>query len=134
MTDLSEQDKAAITQLWTEYGRALDRSDPEAIAALYAPDGDMTGIDGSHVEGPSAIASAYAAALEQKYADLSLSDVELGTPRSVGPGAALMNATWRVHGLEPEPFPVRATFVVRKEPEGWRYVAARFAAPRASVA
>lgn len=127
MTQLSEQDAAAIAQLWADYDDAFARGDAAGIAALYAEDGDMIGVDGSHVVGPAAITAAYEGAFTAKYVDVSLRDMELGAPRAVAPGVALVNSTWTVHGLGAEPFRVHSTFLVRKDEQRWRYVAARFA-------
>ena len=53
--------------------------------------------------------------------------VSQGEPTSVE-NVAIINGTWMVHGLKPEPVRVRSTMILRRDPEGWRYVAARFMA------
>jgi uncharacterized protein (TIGR02246 family) len=136
MSDLSDADAAAIERLWTEYGRAVGAGDTGAIAGLFTSDGDMIAIDGTHARGPDGIASYYDGTLAGALKGASIQDVELARPRPLGRDAALMNATWMVHGLAPKPFRVRTTFLVVREATGWRYAAVRFAAaqPRPSVA
>lgn len=128
MAELSQQNATAITQLWSDYGAAFARGDASAIAALFARDGDLTAVDGTRADGPEAIAAYYRDELLRKHEGVTLHSIELDPPRDVSTDVALMNATWLVHGVRPEPFRVRTTFVVRREPNGWRYVAARFAA------
>ena len=48
-----------------------------------------------------------------------------------GADVALMNGTWLVHNIRREPVRVRSTLVMRRDPDGWRYVAARFMAAKA---
>lgn len=40
---------------------AVDRNDPDGLAALFAPDGVLVRPDGSRLEGPDAVRAAYAA-------------------------------------------------------------------------
>jgi uncharacterized protein (TIGR02246 family) len=132
MSDLSPSDQTAIAALWTEYGSALGAGDVESVAALYTPDGDMIAVDGTHAIGREAIAAYYREQLAGRFRGASLQDVEFVPPRRLGADAALMNASWMVHGLEPAPFRVRTTFVVRRAASGWRFAAVRFAAARTS--
>jgi hypothetical protein len=54
--------------------------------------------------------------------------VEFDPPRAITRDVALINGMWTVHNLGPEPVPVRSTLIVRRDADGWRYVAARFMA------
>lgn len=126
---LTTEDQAAIRALWAEYGAAVGRRDPAGAAALFTSDGDGLAIDGELLSGPKAIEEYYARKLPDQYANLSITDVDLSEARPIGSDLALVNGSWRVHGLNPEPFPVRSTFIVRREKDGWRYVAVRLMVP-----
>ncbi len=129
MTILTAEDQAAIGALWIEYGGAVGRRDAAAAAALFSSDGDALAIDGELLRGPKEVEEYYTRKLPGQYANLSITDVSLGEARSIGTDLALVNGTWRVHGLNPEPFPVRSTFIIRRERDGWRYVAVRLMVP-----
>ena len=130
MPTFSDQDSAVIMSLWEQYGQAFAAQDADSIAALFAPDGDLIGVEGRLVSGPEAIAEEYRNEFSRSFEGLSLRDVELHSPRPLNPHVGLMNGGWIVDGLASGPFQVRSTFVVRRDTEGWRYVAVRFAAAR----
>ena len=125
---MSNDGQVAIAHLWEEYGAAMARLDAAAAAALYARDADVIEIDGTLLNGPAEIEAYYARQLSGAYAKLSLSDVEFAAPRLLAQDVALVNGKWLVHGLGPQPIPVRSTLIVRRDPNGWRYAAARFMA------
>ena len=66
--------------------------------------------------------------LATEIATLKMTDVAFDLPRSISKDVAIINGSWMVHGLKPEPVRVRSTMILRRDPEGWRYVAARFMA------
>ncbi len=130
MPTLSDQDNAVIMKLWEQYGQAFAAQDADGIAALFAPDGDLIGVEGRLVSGPEAIAEEYRTEFSRSFEELSIRDVELDSSRPLSPQVGLMNGGWTVDGLASGSFRVRSTFVVRRDTEGWRYVAVRFAAAR----
>ena len=128
MTTLSANDQEAINTLWERYGEAMGNRDGAAAAALYSEDCDGIGIDGTVMHGRQEIAEYYATQLSGKYANLKMSEVAFDLPRSITDDVAIINGSWMVHGLKPEAVRVRSTMILRRDPEGWRYVAARFMA------
>jgi uncharacterized protein (TIGR02246 family) len=129
MPALSADDQAAINALWERYGEAItSNKDGAAAAALYSEDCEVVGIDGSLLRGRQEIADYYKVQLSGKYAKLKMSDVAFELPRAISDTVAIINGSWMVHGLKPEAVRVRSTMILRRDPEGWRYVAARFMA------
>lgn len=72
---------------------------------------------------PRSGCSGLSVALPGQYANVSITDVELADARAIGADLALVSGSWRVHGLNQDPFTVRSTFIVRRENDRWRYVA-----------
>ena len=128
MPALSADDQAAIASLWERMGEAVATKDGEAIGALYAEDADLVGTDGTVLHGRQQIADYYDVELHRKYANIEMTDVKFDLPRSISNDVAILNGTWIVHGLRPEAFRVRSTMIIRRDPEGWRYVATRYMA------
>ena len=128
MVTLSPEDLAAIGALWEKYGDAIGRKDAAAAAALFADDCDAIGLDGTVLKGRAEIREYYAHNLSGKYADLQITGVEFDAPRAVTADVAMMNGTWIVHNLQRDPVRVRSTLVMRRDHDGWRYIAARFMA------
>ena len=130
MSAFSDEDGVVIMKLWEDYGQAFGAQDADGIAALFAQDGDLIGLEGRLVSGPEAIAEFYRNEFSRSFEGLSLRDFEFDSPRPLSPQVALVNGGWIVDGLAGGSFRVRATFVVRRNTEGWRYVAVRLAAAR----
>jgi len=128
MSSLSADDQAAINSLWERYGEAMGNRDGSAAAALFSEDCDGIGIDGTVLHGREEIAEYYNVQLSGKYANLKMTDVAFDLPRSISDDVAIINGAWIVHGLKPEAVRVRSTMILRRDAEGWRYVAARFMA------
>ena len=128
MDTLTPHDLAAIGALWEKYGDAIGRKDAAAAAALYAEDCDGITLDGTVLTGRSEIRAYYDDNLSGKYANAQITDVEFDAPRAISGDVAMINGTWIVHHIRPQPVRVRSTLVVRRDPDGWRYVAARFMA------
>jgi uncharacterized protein (TIGR02246 family) len=127
MPALSADDQAAINTLWERYGEAMGNKDGAAAAALYSEDCDGIGIDGTILHGRQEIADYYNVQAHT-YAKLQMTEVAFDLPRSISDDVAIINGSWMVHGLKPEPVRVRSTMILRRDPDGWRYVAARFMA------
>jgi len=128
MVTLSPEDLAAIGALWETYGDAIGRKDAAAAAALFADDCDGVALDGTVLKGRAEIREYYAHNLSDKYANLQITGVEFDAPRAISADVAMMNGTWLVHNIQREPVRVHSTLVMRRDPGGWRYVAARFMA------
>jgi len=128
MSALSAADHAAITKLWERVGQAVGRKDGSAIGALYAEDADLIGIDGTVLHGRAAISDYYNIELHRKYANVQMTDVSFDPPRRLSGDVAILNGTWMVHGMRPEPVRVRSTMIVRRDDDGWHYVATRYMA------
>jgi len=74
------------------------------------------------------------AELAGPYRDFTVTDFAVEPPCALHPHVAIMNAHWRLHGFktvkgESAPTDVRATLIVRRDDEGWRYAVARFMVP-----
>ena len=128
MPALSADDQAAIAKLWERMGDAVGNKDGAAIGDLYAADCDLIGIDGTVLAGRQAIVEYYNVELHRKYAKVKMTDVMFELPRRISADVAMLNGTWMVHGLKPEPVHVRSTMIVRRDSDGWRYVATRYMA------
>ena len=128
MARLSPQDQVAIRQLWRKYVAAFNKRNSRATARLYAPDGDLVGVDGVLVTGPAAIEEYYAE-LFLKFPTATVDDSKIAPARALAGSAALVNGTWHVLGVGPKPVDVVGTFVVRRDRGAWRYVAVRFMTP-----
>jgi uncharacterized protein (TIGR02246 family) len=128
MASFSPEDLAEIGVLWDRYGDAMGRKDGAAAAALYADDCDGIALDGTLLRGRAEIKAYYDEQLLGKYAKLAITEVVFEPPRAVTSDVALINGTWVVHNIRPQPVRVRSTLIVRRDPQGWRYVAARFMA------
>ena len=128
MPALSADDQAAISNLWERVGEAVATKDGAAIAALYAEDADLIGIDGTVLIGKKEIGDYYDVELRRKYKNVKMTDVMFEPPRSINNDVAILNGTWMVHGMKPEAVRVRSTMIVRRDPAGWRYVATRYMA------
>lgn len=130
MPRLSPQDQAAIRRLWRKYEADFNKHNGRAVARLYAPDGDLIGAEGVLVTGPAAIEEYYVE-LFSKLPTATASDSEIAPARTLAGSVALVNGTWRVLGVGPNPVNVVGTFVVRRNRGTWRYVAVRFMTPSA---
>lgn len=128
MPALSAEDQAAINTLWERYGEAIGNKDGDAAAALYSEDCDIIGIDGAMLHGRQEVAEYYNVQLSGKYASLKMSDVSFDLPQRISQDVVIINGSWMVHGLKPEPVRVRSTMILRRDPDGWRYVATRYLA------
>jgi uncharacterized protein (TIGR02246 family) len=128
MPALSAEDQAAINTLWERYGEAIGNKDGAAAAALYSEDCDIIGIDGAMLHGRQEVAEYYNIQLSGKYASLKMSDVSFELPRSISRDVVIINGSWMVHGLKPEAVRVRSTMILRRDPDGWHYVATRYLA------
>lgn len=128
MPSFSAADQAAISRLWEQMGEALGRKDGSAIAALYAEDADLVGIDGTVLHGRAAIGDYYNIELHRKYANMQMTDVSFDLPRRISDDVAVLNGTWLLLGVRPEPVRVRTTMLMRRDHQGWRYVATRYMA------
>ena len=131
---LTSEDQRGIEQLFQAYGEAWGKRDAAACAALYSPDGDAIAIDGEVLSGTRAIEQYYARQFSGKYAELAMTDFEVEAARGISDNVALQNATWRLRGFrtadgQAEPVRVRATFIMGREENRWRYAAARFMVP-----
>jgi uncharacterized protein (TIGR02246 family) len=128
MARLTPADQAAIRRLWTRYSNAFDKKSARGIARLFANDGDLIGVEGYVVSGPAAIEAFYIERFS-KLPTAVISDSKIDPARSVAGSAALVNGTWNVLGVGPNPIPVVGTFVVRRDRGTWLYVAVRFQTP-----
>ena len=128
---LSKQDQEQIETLFRSYGEAWGKRDAKACAALYTSDGDVVAIDGSVLRSPSALERYYEEQLSGPYKDYTVSDFQFEAIRTLSPDIALQNGSWLVHGIKGKDAGVlvRATFISRREPAGWRYVAVRLMVP-----
>ena len=118
MTSLSPDDQAAIGVLWERYGEAMGRKDGAAAAALYSDDCDGIALDGTVLRGRAEIQAYYDEQLSGAYANASITEVEFDPPRPISKDVALINGTWIVHNIRPQPIRVRSTLILRRDPDG----------------
>lgn len=133
---LSKPDQEQIDALFRSYGEAWGRRDAKACAALYAADGDVVAVDGSVLRSPGELERYYEEQLSGPYKDYTVSDFQFDAVRALSPDMALQNVSWLLHGVKGKDagLLVRGTFISRRDPAGWRYVAVRLMVPfRASV-
>lgn len=79
-----------VRALYDALIEAWNRRDAEAMAALFAPEGQMVGFDGSQVDGAAKIA-AHLAPIFADHPTPPFTTVVRGV-RSLGPDAAILNA------------------------------------------
>jgi uncharacterized protein (TIGR02246 family) len=125
MSQLTLNDQTTLNQLWRKYLAAFNKQDARAAGRLYAPDGDLLGVEGDLMTGPVAIEKYY---LEffAKFPKATVSGSKIAPAHIIADGAAFINGRWRVRGVTPKPFSVVRTFVVRRDRGTWSYVAVRF--------
>jgi len=76
--------------VYTRLLEAWNRRDADAFAALFTPDGNTVGFDGSQMNGPEEIASTMKAIFEQHRTASYVASVR--EVRQLGPGASLVRA------------------------------------------
>ncbi len=99
MSAFSDEDCVVIMKLWEDYGQAFGAQDADGIAALFAQDGDLIGLEGRLVSGPEAIAEFYRNEFSRSFEGLSLRDFEFDSPRPLSPQVGLVNGGWIVDGV-----------------------------------
>ena len=134
MLRLSDTDLEAIDRVFKAYGAAWGQADAAGCAALFAADGDAVAADGALLRSPAEIKQYYEKELSGKYAGVTMIDFALDPVRALSDDVALMNVSWRLHGVSDAAAGrgsvlVRGTFVVRREDTDWRFVAVRFMVP-----
>jgi uncharacterized protein (TIGR02246 family) len=130
MAGLTPKDQADIRKLWTKYEAAFNRQSARAVARLYGAQGDLIGVEGDLVTGPPAIEKYYVERFS-KLPGATITDSEMAPARTIAGSGALVNGTWRVLGVGPDPIDVVGTFVVKRERGTWSYFAVRFQTPLA---
>lgn len=127
-------DSAAVTSLYAEFTEAFNQHDPEAMASIWAIDGDHVEPDGTVAKGRQEVE-----ALFRKEHELIFKDAELSLSiRSVWfmrPGVALADGTYRIEGaVDPKGEPLgpregMLTSVLLEEDGTWKVAASRLMLP-----
>jgi len=117
-------DEAAIRHVVERYSAAFNRHDAQAVAALYAPNADLTTMYGASQHGRPAIESLYAklfsGILKEARRDATVKSVRMLSPR-----LAVMDANWEMSGITSPngtPSPVHKgmfTWVMAKRSGEW---------------
>ena len=128
--ELTMQNKSEIRTILDDYMRLWMEGDARACADLYTVDGDALGVDGTMLRGRDAIAHYYSAVMSDKYSGLIVRNLETTSLRALGPGLALLDATWEVGPSgDHSRTPVMASFVVTLSDGSWKISAARLMVP-----
>ena len=123
-------DKAQIRDLIPQFTAAWSRGDAQAIAGLFASDGDLIIPTGNVFSGRESITAFYASVLTQGYRG-SKGTGEIARIRFVQPGVAVGDGTWSITGARDRAGQVAApergvfTFVAVKQDGKWRISALR---------
>jgi uncharacterized protein (TIGR02246 family) len=125
-----DQDEAAIRQLIPSFTEAWARADAQAIAWLFAPDGDLIIPTGNVVSGRATIGGFYASVFAGGYRG-SKGTGEIVRMRLLRPDVAVGDGTWSItgahdkQGKETAPEQGVFTFVAVKQDGKWRISALR---------
>ena len=112
------------------FARAWMARDAAALAALFAPDADFVNVVGIWWEDRTAIEAAHRYGLENFFAQSRLIAGRVKT-RALGDAAAVVHCRFRLSGqrapdgTEAGPRSTVMSFVMRRDADGWRCVAAQ---------
>jgi uncharacterized protein (TIGR02246 family) len=118
------QDERAIRQTAEDFAKAYNAHDAQAIAKLFAPDGELVSEEGAVVQGRDAIAQEFAAVFRQ-YPDAKIK-IEIRSVRLLTPGVAAEDGIASVTRESGEAAtPTRYTVVHAKQDGRWSIASTR---------
>ncbi len=125
-----QQDEARVRNLIPAFTDAWSRGDGQALASLFAPDGDLMIPTGNIFSGREAISGFYTSVFANGYRG-SKGAGEIARVRFVQPNVAVGDGTWSIRGAHDKEGKEAAaekgvfTFVAVKQGEQWRISALR---------
>ena len=129
--ELTTQDELEIGKILDDYIRLWMDGQAQACADLYDVAGDALGVDGTFLRGRDEIKKYYDNVMSGKYSGLEVRNVQTIGIRPLGPGVALLDATWEIHAPSTDgpPTTVVASFVVVPSNDIWKIAACRLMVP-----
>jgi uncharacterized protein (TIGR02246 family) len=91
-------DEKAIRGIVARYVDAWNRTDPAALASLYAEQGDFVSSTGDRASGRAEIERWYDERLRQGYFSETTLDFDAGSIRFVRPDIAILEGRWVISG------------------------------------
>jgi uncharacterized protein (TIGR02246 family) len=129
--EFTTQDELEIGKILDDYMRLWMEGQAQACADLYDVAGDALGVDGTFLRGRDEIKKYYDNVMSGKYSGLEVRNVQTIGIRPLGPGVALLDATWEIHAPSTDgpPTTVVASFVVVPSNDVWKIAACRLMVP-----
>ena len=129
--ELTNLDDSEIRTILDDYMRLWMEGQAQACADLYDVDGDALAVDGTFLQGRDAIKQYYDTVMSGKYSGLAVRNLNTTGLRALGPGVALLDATWEVHAPSEDGSgtPVMASLVVTHTNGVWKIAACRLMVP-----
>jgi uncharacterized protein (TIGR02246 family) len=127
-------DAEGVRALTTAFSTAWAAHDPEGLAGLWVPDGDLVNPMGQTARGRVELAKLFREE-HTSYMKGTALNVKVTATRVLGPGLALVDCDAHLTGVKtPDgkampPFKHLVVAVVTKSAEGWRFVSARLSVP-----
>lgn len=127
-------DSEGVKGLTAAFSAAWAAHDPDSLAALWVPDGDLVNPMGQTARGRAELARLFREEHTTYMKGTGL-NVKVTATRVLGPGLALVDCDAHLTGVKtPDgkampPFKHLVVAVVAKGEEGWRFVSARLSVP-----
>lgn len=122
-------EETAIRQVVKKYVDAREQQDPKAIAALFTADADQLVSSGEWRKGRDALVRGTMASSRNTGGTRT---VTVESIRVVAPGVAIADGRYEIAGLAGGATrKMWSTFVMKRDPEGWRIAAIRNMLPAA---
>jgi uncharacterized protein (TIGR02246 family) len=120
-------DEAAVRDLYQQFMQAWNRGSGADLAAVFTPDGDLVGFDGTHLKGRQEIAPFHQQLLD-KWLKGSRLVGQVTDVRFLGPDIAVMHAVGGTvlrgkRAPAPERDSIQTLVVVRQAEGDWRLAA-----------
>ena len=132
---LTAQTEANIRRVLDDYVRLWMAGQAQACADLYEEAGDLLAVDGTFVRGRGEIKTYYDNVMSGKYSGAQVRKLQTVGIRPIGPGVAVMDATWEVYSPSGDgsslvlAASVACSLVVVQSDDSWKIAAARLMVP-----
>lgn len=126
---LDAGERAAVRDVVQKYVDARERNDAQAIEALFTSDADQLVSSGEWRKGRSAVVRGTLASSQNAPGKRT---IKVESIRLVAPGVALADGRYEIAGAAGgQSRSMWTTFVLKREPQGWRIAAIRNMLPAA---
>jgi uncharacterized protein (TIGR02246 family) len=118
----TKEDESAIRAIVKTYLDARERRDDKAIRALFTEDADQLTSSGDWRKGREAVVSG---TLASSQATAGKRTIAIETIRFPSPGVALADGRYEIAGSEQDTRRMWTSFLLIRQPDGWRISAIR---------